>query len=76
MESKKELYKYRAKKQGDRAVRARLKDEASKAKRENLLLSKRRIPLSEIQGEEKGKYLAICKVTKTDRPSFLQESGI
>ena len=55
MESKKELYKQRGKKGlADRGVRAKLREEKSRNQRNNLLLSKRRIPLAAIQEEEKG----------------------
>ena len=45
------LYKMKKPKTGqaDRGVRARMKDTASKKSRANLLDSKRRIPLSEVQ---------------------------
>ena len=55
MDKQRELfYKQRSRKgPGDRAVRARQKDIESKTNRATLLASKRRIPLSEIQEEEK-----------------------
>lgn len=57
MDRKRDIfYKQRTRKgPGDRQERARQKDVESKSKRANLLASKRRIPLSEIQEEEKGK---------------------
>lgn len=55
MESKRELYKQRGRKGlADRGVRVKLREESSRSKRENLLLSKRRIPLAAIQEDEKG----------------------
>jgi len=58
MDRKRDIfYKQRTRKgPGDRQERARQKDVESKSKRANLLASKRRIPLSEIQEEEKGKF--------------------
>ena len=55
MESKKALYKQRSRKGlADRGVRAKITEESRRSKRDNLLLSKRRIPLAAIQEEEKG----------------------
>lgn len=54
------LYKMKKPKTGqsDRTMRAKLKDTASKSSRANLLDSKRRIPLSEVQSSNKvpGKF--------------------
>ena len=49
------LYKMKKPKSGqnDRTMRAKLKDTASKSSRANLLDSKRRIPLSEVQSSNK-----------------------
>ncbi len=47
------LYKKRAPGLASRDVRAKLKSQESKAKRDDLLASRRRIPLSVIQEEEK-----------------------
>ena len=55
MEAKRELYKQRGRKGlADRGVRVKLREETSRSKRDNLLLSKRRIPLAAIQEGEKG----------------------
>ncbi len=52
MNSKESLYKKRTLGMANREVRAKLKSQQSKTKRDDLLASKRRIPLSIIQEEK------------------------
>ena len=52
MSSMEGLYKKKAPGFGNREVRTKLKEQKSKSKREELLASKRRIPLSVLQGKD------------------------